>query len=50
VKILHKFKQDNHIDGELFDLFLRSGCHLRYAERYLKPEQIDNVEVEKYIG
>jgi HD-GYP domain-containing protein (c-di-GMP phosphodiesterase class II) len=50
VKILHKFKQDNHIDPELFDLFLRSGCYLRYAERYLKPEQIDSVEVEKYIG
>jgi HD-GYP domain-containing protein (c-di-GMP phosphodiesterase class II) len=50
VKILHKFKQDNHIDGELFDLFLRSGVYLRYAERYLKPEQIDKVEVEKYIG
>ena len=50
VKILHKFKQDNHIDGELFDLFLRSGVYLRYAERFLKPEQIDTVEVEKYIG
>ena len=50
VKILHKFKQDNHIDAELFDLFLRSGAYLRYAERFLKPEQIDRVEVEKYIG
>jgi HD-GYP domain-containing protein (c-di-GMP phosphodiesterase class II) len=50
VKILHKFKQDHHIDPELFDLFLRSGVYLRYAERYLKPEQIDKVEVEKYIG
>ena len=50
VKILHKFKQDNHVDGELFDLFLRSGVYLRYAERFLKPEQIDAVEVEKYIG
>ena len=50
VKILHKFKQDNHIDGELFDLFLRSGVYLRYAERFLKPEQIDIVEVENYIG
>ena len=50
VKLLHKFKTDNHIDAELFDLFLRSGAYLRYAERYLKPEQIDPVEVEKYIG
>lgn len=50
VKILHKFKMDNHIDAELFDLFLRSGAYLRYAQRFLKPEQIDRVEVEKYIG
>ena len=50
VKILHNFKKDNHIDPELFDLFLRSGVYLRYAERFLKPEQIDKVEVEKYVG
>ncbi len=50
VKILHKFKTDNHIDAELFDLFLSSGVYQRYAERFLKPEQIDRVEVEKYIG
>lgn len=50
VKILSFFKKDNHIDPDLFDLFLRSGVYLRYAERFLKPEQIDAVDVEKYLA
>jgi hypothetical protein len=50
VKILSFFKKDKHIDADLFDLFLSSGVYLRYAERYLKPDQIDEVDVAKYIG
>ena len=50
VKILSFFKKDNHIDADLFDLFLRSGVYRRYAERYLKAEQIDEVEIEKYLS
>ncbi len=49
IKILSFFKKDKHIDPDLFDLFLRSGVYLRYAERYLKPEQIDTVDIEKYL-
>jgi HD-GYP domain-containing protein (c-di-GMP phosphodiesterase class II) len=50
VKILSFFKKDKHIDPDLFDLFLSSGVYLRYAERYLRPEQIDEVDVGKYLG
>jgi HD-GYP domain-containing protein (c-di-GMP phosphodiesterase class II) len=50
VKILSFFKKDRHVDPDLFDLFLSSGVYLRYAERYLKPEQIDTVDVAKYLG
>lgn len=50
VKILSFFKKDGHIDGALFDLFLRSGVYQRYAEIYLRPEQIDTVEINKYLG
>jgi hypothetical protein len=49
VRILASFKSRGHIDGELFDLFLRSGVYLRFAERYLKPEQIDAVDVAQYL-
>jgi HD-GYP domain-containing protein (c-di-GMP phosphodiesterase class II) len=50
VKILSFFKRDGHIDPDLFDLFLTSGAYLRYAEQYLRPEQIDHVDVAKYVG
>jgi hypothetical protein len=50
IKILAHFKRDQHIDAELFDLFLTSGTYLRYAQRYLKPEQIDDVDVSAFVG
>ncbi|HVI50699.1 MAG TPA: HD domain-containing phosphohydrolase [Candidatus Sulfotelmatobacter sp.] len=50
VKILSFFVKDQHIDGDLFRLFLSSGAYLRYAEKYLKPEQRDEVDVMKYLG
>jgi HD-GYP domain-containing protein (c-di-GMP phosphodiesterase class II) len=50
VKILSFFKKDGHIDPHLFDLFLSSGIYLRYAQRFLKPEQIDTVDIAKFIS
>ncbi len=50
VKILSFFKKDRHIDPDLFDLFLTSGVYLRYAERFLKPDQIDAVDIGAYLG
>ncbi|MBR9971033.1 GAF domain-containing protein [Magnetospirillum sp. J10] len=49
IKILSFFKKDKHIDGDLFDLFLTSGVYKEYAERFLLPEQIDEVAVEQYL-
>jgi HD-GYP domain-containing protein (c-di-GMP phosphodiesterase class II) len=50
IKILSFFKKDKHIDPALFDLFLTSGVYKRYAEKYLLPEQIDEVDVAKFVG
>jgi HD-GYP domain-containing protein (c-di-GMP phosphodiesterase class II) len=50
IKILSYFKKDNDIDPVLFDLFLTSGIYRRYAEQFLKPEQIDEVDIEAYLG
>jgi HD-GYP domain-containing protein (c-di-GMP phosphodiesterase class II) len=50
VKILSFFKKDGHIDPEIFDLFLTTGVYKKYAERFLLPEQIDEVEIEPYLG
>ncbi len=49
VRILSFMKLDNHIDPDLFDLFLRSGVYLEYAEKRLMPNQIDHVEISQYL-
>jgi HD-GYP domain-containing protein (c-di-GMP phosphodiesterase class II) len=50
IKIMQFMKKDEHIDAELFDLFLTSGIHLEYAQRFLKPGQVDEVKIETYLS
>ena len=50
VEILHGMKQRGVIDPDLFDLFLTSGSYLIYAEKFLKPEQIDPMDITTYLG
>ena len=49
IKIMAQMKKDQHIDADLFDLFLRSGVHLDYARRFMRAEQIDAVDVAAYL-
>ena len=49
IKILSFMSKDRHIDSDLFKLFLSSGIYLKYAHKYLKPEQIDNVNISEYL-
>ncbi|MCA1904113.1 MAG: GAF domain-containing protein [Cyanobacteria bacterium KgW148] len=48
--ILGKMKLDNHIDPDLFDLFVREKVYLKYAEKFLSPDQIDQVDESKIPG
>ena len=41
LSILGKMKKDQHIDPDLFDIFIHSKVYLRYAEQHLTPQQID---------
>lgn len=50
LNILGKMKLDNHIDPDLFDLFVREKIYLKYAHQFLEPEQIDNVDESKIVG
>jgi hypothetical protein len=50
IRIMGFMKKDNHIDPELFDLFLRSGTYLKYAEEFLTEEQIDTVDISQYLS
>jgi hypothetical protein len=50
IKIMSFMKEEEHIDAELFELFLRSDIYKEYAKQYLKSEQIDEVDLEAYLG
>ncbi|MBX3652327.1 MAG: HAMP domain-containing protein [Burkholderiales bacterium] len=50
LKIMSFMIKDKHIDPELFELFLRSGIHREYAEKFMRPEQIDEVDIGQYLG
>ncbi len=49
VKIMSVMKKDQHVDPELFDLFLTSGVYKEYAEKFLTPDQIDEVDISQYL-
>ncbi len=49
LKIMSFMTKDQHIDKELFALFLRSGVYETYAREHLKAEQIDAVDIESYL-
>ncbi|MEF1175091.1 HD-GYP domain-containing protein, partial [Vibrio sinaloensis] len=49
VDILHKMALDEHVDMDLFKLFLESGVYRDYAEQFLPEAQIDEVDISKYF-
>ena len=50
LQILGKFRLNGHIDSDLFDIFVRKKVYLRYAEQFLDPDQIDQVNEEELPG
>lgn len=50
LSILGRMKMDHHIDEDLFEVFLRERVYLRYAKRFLPPEQIDRINWDKIPG
>jgi len=50
LNILGKFKEDNHIDPDLFDVFIHQKVYLDYANKFLIPKQIQDVDLTKLPG
>lgn len=50
LQILGGFRMRNHIDPDLFDVFIRKKVYLDYAKRFMDPAQIDEVDETKIIG
>ena len=50
LEILGRMKLNNHVDPDLFDIFVRRKVYRRYAEMFLDAEQIDAVDESKIPG
>ncbi|HEY8609146.1 MAG TPA: HD domain-containing phosphohydrolase [Noviherbaspirillum sp.] len=50
LQILGGFRLRNHIDPDLFDIFIREKVYLEYARRYMDPAQIDEVDESSIPG
>lgn len=44
LRILGQMRLDQHVDPDLFDVFVRERIHEAYAARFMEPEQIDVVD------
>lgn len=44
LKIMSFMKKDEHIDPDLFDIFLRKKIYQQYAQEFLDPTQIDQID------
>jgi response regulator RpfG family c-di-GMP phosphodiesterase len=44
LKIMEFMKQENHIDPDIFDIFIRQRVYQDYADEFLDPQQIDKIE------
>ena len=49
IRIMSFMRNDNHIDDELFELFLTSGVYRQYGEQFLDPAQLDDVDINEFI-
>ncbi|MBU0593956.1 MAG: GAF domain-containing protein [Gammaproteobacteria bacterium] len=50
LNILGRMKLDQHVDPDLFDIFIRDQVYLQYARDYLEDYQIDAVDASKIPG
>ncbi|MBD1566352.1 hypothetical protein HC729_12595 [Vibrio sp. S12_S33] len=50
INIMSFMAKDQHIDVQLFTLFLTSGIYQQYAEQFMAAEQIDSVDISKYVA
>ncbi|MBF0560606.1 MAG: GAF domain-containing protein [Alphaproteobacteria bacterium] len=50
IKIMSNMNKSQHIDPDLFDLFLRDGVFKEYATKFLLPEQIDDFDITPYFS
>ena len=48
--IMQRMRDQNHIDPDLYQLFLQARVWYEYGNRFLKPEQLDVDSCEAYLS
>lgn len=48
--ILGRMAEEGHVDRDLFRVFVRHEVYRLYGERYMRPEQFDEVDIESLPG
>ncbi len=49
LRIMSFMYKDGHFDAELYKLFLTNGVYRQYGEKYLAPDQVDEVDINNYM-
>lgn len=47
--IMRDMKNSGHLDPDLYEVFIKSGVYLDYAEQYIEKNQIDEINPEEYL-
>ena len=49
LRLMRNMKESQHIDTDVYELFLTSGVYLEFAKKYLHPDQIDVVDIAEFL-
>ena len=50
MRIMGYFKDDYHIDEDLFEIFVKEKIYKKYSDQYVNSEQIDVVDEEAILA
>ncbi len=50
LRILGFMREENHVDPDLFQLFIEANVFQDYADKYMNPEQVDQVSLKNIPG
>ncbi len=50
LRIMALMARDQHVDADLFRVFVEQGVYLKFAQQFLAAEQIDDVDVVKLLA
>lgn len=49
LKIMQEMKNNGHIDPDLYKVFITGRVYMDYAEQYISPQQIDEINPDDYL-